>query len=460
MLTRRKITFIGAGSVEFTRNILNDIYMYSKLKDIVISLMDINEERLEVARIMAEELKSESGSSAKIETYTDLEPALKDSDYVINTVQIGGKESTYTDFDIPEKYGLRQTIADTHGIGGMMRFLRTAPFLKELCEAMEKVCSNALLLNFTNPMSMCMWYINSISKIRNIGLCHSIPNTIREMCEYINVPRDKVDCKIAGINHMAWVLNFERNKEDLYPKLREAMNVKKIWEKDPVRFAIMRHFSYFVTESSEHMAEYVPYFIKDEKLIKKLNIPIGEYVRRVELNEKIYEAYKAYYLEGKKEMKNAGEKISIAYYSKQGKEISELTEDSTKPKEPNEYAVQVIYALEMGDNTLVYGIVPNRGMIANLPYECMVEIPINVNKNGLQPLYVGELPLQLASLNMMNINVQNMGVKAALTKDKGYIHYAALVDPLAPSILSMDQIHDMIEDLIIAHKRYLPELQK
>jgi len=208
------------------------------------------------------------------------------------------------------------------------------------------------------------------------------------------------------------------------------------------------------------MAEYVPYFIKDEKLIRKLNIPIREYIRRVELNEKIYEADKAYYLEGKKEMKNAGKKMRINYYSKQGKDVSLSTENSTKPKEPNEYAVQIIHALEMGDNTLVYGIVPNRGMIANLPYECMVEIPINVDKNGLQPVYIGELPPQLASLNTMNINVQNMAVKAALTKNKDYIHYAALIDPLASSILSMEQIHDMVEDLIAAHKKYLPEFQK
>jgi len=463
MSTRRKITFIGAGSVVFARNILSDIYTYSELKDTNISLMDIDKERLEVARVMAEELKTESGSSAKIETYTDLELALKGSNYVINTVQIGGKESTYIDFDIPEKYGLKQTIADTHGIGGIMRFLRTAPFLKELCETMEKVCPNALLLNFTNPMSMCMWYINSISKIKNIGLCHSIPNTIREMCKYINVPFDEVNYKVAGINHMAWVLNFKRNGEDLYPKLREAMNIKEIWEKDPVRFEVMRHFSYFVTESSEHMAEYVPYFLKDEKLIKKLNIPIREYVRRLELNEKVYEANKAYYLEGKKDMKDVGEKMRIDYYSRQGKNVSELTENSTKPKRSNEYAVQIIHALktlETSDNTIVYGIVPNRGMIANLPYECMVEIPINVDKNGLQPVYVGELPPQLASLNIMNINVQNMAVKAALTKDRDYIHYAALIDPLASSILSMDQTHDMVEELIVAHKRHLPEFQK
>jgi len=289
-----KITFVGAGSVVFTKNILNDIYTYPELKDVTISLMDIDKERLEVAKIMAEELKNERNSSAKIETYIELKPALKDSNYVINVVQIGGKESTYVDFDIPERYGLRQTIADSHGIGGMMRFLRTAQFLKKLCKTMEEVCPGALLLNFTNPMSMCMWYINSISKIRNIGLCHSIPNTIREMCKYINVSFNEVNYKVAGINHMAWVLKFERNGEDLYPKLREAMNIKEIWKKDPVRFEIMRHFSCFVTESSEHMAEYVPYFIKDEKLIRKLNIPIREYIRRVELNEKIYERENEY----------------------------------------------------------------------------------------------------------------------------------------------------------------------
>jgi len=454
---KRKIAFVGAGSIVFTRALLSDIYTYPELKNIIISLMDIDKERLEIAKLVAAELKNERGSYVRIETHMELEPALKEADYVINTVQIGGKESTYIDFDIPEKYGLKQTIGDTHGIGGVMRFLRTAPFLKNLCQTMEKVCSNALLLNFTNPMSMCMWYINSVSKIRSVGLCHSVPNTIGEISKYVDVPFDKVNYRVAGINHMAWVLNFRGNGEDLYPKLREAMNRKGVWKKDPVRFEIMKNFSYFVTESSEHMAEYVPYFIKDEKLIEKLNIPIREYVRRVELNEKIYETEKAYYLEGKRDMKDIGEKMTIEYYSGQGKDVSNLMADSTKSVRSNEYAVQIIHALEAGESTIIYGIVPNNGMITNLPDKCMVEIPISVDKNGLQPVGIGELPPQLASLNLMHINVQNMAVKAVLTKNRNYIHYAALMDPLAASVLSMGQIHSMVEELITAHKRYLSE---
>ena len=387
----------------------------------------------------------------------ELEPALKEADYVINTVQIGGKESTYIDFDTPEKYGFKQTIGDTHGIGGIMRFLRTAPFLKSLCQIMEKVCSNALLLNFTNPMSMCMWYVNSVSKIRSVGLCHSVPNTIGEISKYVDVPFDKINYRVAGINHMAWVLSFRGNGEDLYPKLREAMNRKGIWKKDPVRFEIMKNFSYFVTESSEHMAEYVPYFMKDEYLIEKLNIPIREYVRRVELNEKVYETEKAYYIEGKEDMKDRGKRMTIEYYSRQGKDVSNLMADSTKQVRSNEYAVQIIHALETGESTIIYGIVPNNGMITNLPDKCMVEIPISVDKNGLQPMGIGELPPQLASLNLMHVNVQNMAVKAVLTKNRNYVHYAALIDPLASSTLSMDQIYSMVEELMAAHKRHLSE---
>jgi|YelNatPaOPRAMG01_1025707.scaffolds.fasta_scaffold16883_3 alpha-galactosidase len=453
----KKIVFVGAGSVVFAKNLLSDLFSYSELRNFfVIRLMDIDKERLQVTKKMAEMMANEKGSNSKIETYLDLESALKDADYVINTVQIGGKESTYIDFDIPEKYGLKQTIADTHGIGGMMRFLRTAPFLEELVKTMEKLCPNALLLNFTNPMSMCMWYVNSISKIKNVGLCHSIPGTIEQISEYTKVPLEEINYKVAGINHMAWVLKIERNGENLYPLLFRASEDKSIWEKDAVRFEIMKHFSYFPTESSEHNAEYVPYFIKDQQLINELKIPIREYISRVELNEKVYQTYKAYYLEGQENMKNAGRKMEEDYYSK-GKQKEVKKEDKNKP---HEYAVQIIYALETGKTSMIYGIVPNHGMIANLPFESEVEIPCVVDKNGIQPLYVGDLPSQLAALNMSQIKVQELAVKAAVKKDKKYIHYAALLDPLASSILSMGKIHDMVEELIKAHSQYLTFLKK
>ncbi len=431
-----KISFIGAGSVVFTRNLLKDLALFPESEGIEIALMDIDPERLEVARKIAEEINEKKNKHWKIKGYMDLKSAIENSNYVINTVQIGGKEATYVDFDIPEKYGLKQTIGDTHGIGGIMRFLRTAPFLKDFVRNIEEYAPSALLLNFTNPMSMNQWYINDISEIETVGLCHSIPYTIEQISSYVGVPSKEVNYKVAGINHMAWVLTFERNGENLYPLLFKAMERKEIWERDPVRF------DYFVTESSEHNAEYVPYFIKDEELIKKLNIPIREYIRRVEENEKVFNTFKDYYLKGNKE---AYEIVKEHY--------GEEEEDTSK-----EYAIQIIHGMETNDSRLVYSIVRNEGIIDNLPMDCMVEVPCYVDKNGVSPLKVGYLPDQLASLNLLHINVQRLAVRGAVERDKDYIYYAALLDPLASSILSPEKIHMMVDELLKAHKEYLKDL--
>ncbi|TYT21048.1 alpha-glucosidase/alpha-galactosidase [Dictyoglomus thermophilum] len=437
-----KISFIGAGSVVFTRNLLKDLALFPESEGIEIALMDIDPERLEVARKIAEEINEKKNKHWKIKGYMDLKSAIENSNYVINTVQIGGKEATYVDFDIPEKYGLKQTIGDTHGIGGIMRFLRTAPFLKDFVRNIEEYAPSALLLNFTNPMSMNQWYINDISEIETVGLCHSIPYTIEQISSYVGVPSKEVNYKVAGINHMAWVLTFERNGENLYPLLFKAMERKEIWERDPVRFEILRMFHYFVTESSEHNAEYVPYFIKDEELIKKLNIPIREYIRRVEENEKVFNTFKDYYLKGNKE---AYEIVKEHY--------GEEEEDTSK-----EYAIQIIHGMETNDSRLVYSIVRNEGIIDNLPMDCMVEVPCYVDKNGVSPLKVGYLPDQLASLNLLHINVQRLAVRGAVERDKDYIYYAALLDPLASSILSPEKIHMMVDELLKAHKEYLKDL--
>lgn len=439
-----KISFIGAGSVVFTRNLLRDLSIFSEFNDIEIALMDIDKERLEVALKIAEEIKEKRKRSWNIKGYMSLKEAISKSDYVINTVQIGGKEATYIDFDIPERYGLKQTIGDTHGIGGIMRFLRTAPFLKELVLTIEEYAPSALLLNFTNPMSMNQWYINEISSIKNIGLCHSIPYTIEQLADYVGVPVNEISYKVAGINHMAWVLIFERKGENLYPLLFKAMDNEEIWKKDPVRFEILRRFHYFVTESSEHNAEYFPYFLRDEELIKKLNIPIREYIRRVEENEKVFNVFKDYYLKGKKE----GFDIIREYYSEEEYDTSK------------EYAVQIIHGIETNNPKLVYGIVRNKSVIENYPKDSMVEVPCYVDKNGISPLHVGIIPEHLASLNILHINVQRLAVKGAVERDKDYIHYAVLLDPVVSSTLPLDKIPMMVEELIKAHKIYLKDLFK
>jgi alpha-galactosidase len=437
-----KISFIGAGSVVFTRNLLKDLSLFSEFKNLEVALMDIDPERLEVAKKIAEEIKEAKKLDWNIKGYLEMKEAIKGSKYVINTVQIGGKEATYVDFDIPEKYGLKQTIGDTHGIGGIMRFLRTAPFFKELVSNIEEYAPDSLLINFTNPMSMNQWYINEISSIKNIGLCHSIPYTIEQLASYINVPVEEINYKVAGINHMAWVLVFERKGENLYPYLFKAMEKKEIWEKDPVRFEILKRFHYFVTESSEHNAEYFPYFLRDEELIKKLNIPIREYIRRVEENERVFNAFKNFYL---KNMKEEFEIIKSFY--------GEDNIDTSK-----EYAVQIIHAYETNEPKQVYGIVRNKGIIENYPYDCMVEVPCYVDRNGISPLHIGKIPDQLASLNILQINVQRLAVKGALERNKDYIYYAVLLDPVASSLLSPEKIQKMVDELLEAHKKYLGDM--
>lgn len=437
-----KISFIGAGSVVFTRNLLKDLSLFPEFKNLEVALMDIDLERLEVAKKIAEEIKEAKKLDWNIKGYLEMKEAIKGSKYVINTVQIGGKEATYVDFDIPEKYGLKQTIGDTHGIGGIMRFLRTAPFFKELVSNIEEYAPDSLLINFTNPMSMNQWYINEISSIKNIGLCHSIPYTIEQLASYINVPVEEINYKVAGINHMAWVLVFERKGENLYPYLFKAMEKKEIWEKDPVRFEILKRFHYFVTESSEHNAEYFPYFLRDEELIKKLNIPIREYIRRVEENERVFNAFKNFYL---KNMKEEFEIIKSFY--------GEDDIDTSK-----EYAVQIIHAYETNEPKQVYGIVRNKGIIENYPYDCMVEVPCYVDRNGISPLHIGKIPDQLASLNISQINVQRLAVKGALERNKDYIYYAVLLDPVASSLLSPEKIQKMVDELLEAHKKYLGDM--
>jgi alpha-galactosidase len=458
MARELKITFVGAGSVVFTRELLGDIFLYPELAGATISLMDIDGDRLEMARLVAEELKQERECDHPIETHRTLEPALQGADYVVNVVQIGGKESTYLDFEIPEKYGLKQTIADTHGICGMMRFLRTVPHLDRLCETMQKVCPKAFLLNFTNPMSMCQWYITSVSRQATIGLCHSVQGTVETLAYYLGVPVAEVSFLVAGINHMAWVLKLERRGEDLYPALRKAMEDPDLWKRDPVRFEIFRHFSYFVTESSEHMAEYVPYFLKDEESIRHLQIPVREYLRRVELNERAFQAEREYYLSGKVEKKGLGPQMIADYYRSQGKP-GFAAEAGAEPTQSREYAVQIIHALETGQPKLVYAIAPNRGTVANLAGDCMIDGPHYVDGAGIHPLYVGELPPQLVSLVQPHINMQRLAVAAALTREKRYIHYAALADPLASAVLTADKIHDLTEELLDAHGRYMPEFR-
>ena len=427
MLT--KITFIGAGSVEFTEELITDILLFPELQDSEIWLMDIDEDRLEIAYGLALRIAEQLNVKPVIRKTLDRREALKDAGYVINTIQVGGLEATLKDFDIPEKFGLKQTIADTHGIGGIFRALRTIPQVLEIARDMEELCPKALLINYSNPMAMNVWAVYEATKINVVGLCrHSIPNTAHQLASYIGVPYEKPRYKAAGINHMCWFLELEVDGKDAYPLLREAMKDPKVFKKDPVRFKIMEMFGHFVSESSEHMAEYVPYFIPFEEKIEELSIPIREYVRRS--------------IEGNREYE-------------ENKKIARGEKPLGKLERSGECASKIIHSMETGKRRCIHGNVKNTGLIPNLPYGCCVEVPCMVDRNGVQPVYVGEIPPQLAGLNKTQINVQELVVKAVLERRKDYVYYAALLDPLAKSIFRPEDIIKMVDELFEAHKEYL-----
>lgn len=423
-----KVTFIGAGSVIFAKQVMADILSFSELQDITFSLMDIDAERLRVAELMAKQFSRRIGGRAKIETTMDRRTALKDADYVIHAIQVGGHEATLFDFDIPRKYGLKQTIADTLGVGGVFRGLRTIPPLLDLLRDMEEICPDAYLLNYSNPMAILSLAALKSSGIKYVGLCHSVQQTSEKLAEYISVPYSEINYVVAGINHMAWFLKLEHKGKDLYPQLFDCLDKPEIYGDNKVRFEIMRHFGYFVTESSEHMAEYVPYFIKREELIGKLDIPIDEYVRRSVRNIGRFEDTKATLESGK----------------------------DLETKLSHEYAAYIIHSLETGYERSFNGNVINNGLIENLPTDSCVEVPCLVNKNGFQPVAVGKLPTQLAALNQTNISVQQLAVEGALKGKKEYIYNAVMMDPHTSSVLTLDEIRNMTDELFEAHAHLLP----
>jgi len=342
--------------------------------------------------------------------------------------QIGGyRPSTVIDFEIPKKYGLRQTIADTLGVGGIMRALRTIPVLLDMCRQMASLCPGAVLLQYVNPMAMNCWAIQRASNIRAVGLCHSVQGTAEQLAADISVPIEEINYLCAGINHMAFYLKFERDGEDLYPRIRRVLEEGRQPAWNRVRYEIFKRFGYFVTESSEHFSEYVPWFIKRDRpdLIARYNIPLDEYMRRCEAQIAGWEALRA--------RLEAGEALEVS--------------------RSHEYAALIIHSMETGQPRVIYGNVPNEGLIDNLPQGCCVEVPILVDKNGLQPTRIGKLPVQLAALMRTNINVQELTVEAALTGNREYIYQAAYLDPHTAAELDLEQIQALVDELLAAHER-------
>ena len=431
-----KICFIGAGSTIFAKNVLGDAMLTSSLQDAEIALYDIDENRLNESELMLQTINKNSNQSrAKIQSFSDRKEALKDANFVINAIQVGGyKPSTVIDFEIPKKYGLQQTIGDTTGIGGIFRGLRTLPVMFDIAKEMEEVCPDAWLLNYTNPMAILTMGMLKATKIKTVGLCHSVQVCVPELFEHLGIKDqynlDEFQWKIAGINHMAWLLEINRNGKDFYPEIRRLASEIANPHKDSVRFELMKHFGYYITESSEHNAEYHPYFIKKNypELIEQLQIPIDEYLRRCV--------------------------DQIAGWETQRDEI--VNDGSLEHTRSREYASYIMDAITTGTPTMIAGNVLNKGLITNLPEDCCVEVPCLVDKNGVQPTYVGKLPTQLAALNRTNINVQELTVEAAMTLEKDKIYQAALMDPHANAELSISEIKAMVDELIAAHGDYLP----
>ena len=446
-----KLTIIGAGSTVFTKNIVVDLLTIESFKSIEIALMDINKDRLEKSLEVLEIISKKMGVKPKFSIHTDRKDALKDAEFVQTTIQVGGyTPSTLIDFEIPKKFGLQQTIADTLGIGGIMRGLRTIPVLLDIAEDINEICPQAIWMQYVNPMCSNMIAINKVfPDLKNLGLCHSVQGTAEMLAGDLEVDINDIDYSCAGINHMAFFQRFKKKStgEDLYPKLQrlavDILDNKKIstrtlkkedsgkFLEERVRYEILRRFGYFVTESSEHFAEYVPWFIKKGRadLIEKYKIPINEYIDRCENYEKLWGIL--------------------------DQDISQITNGPFERS--NEYASSIMDGISNNNSLIIYGNVMNDDLIENLPSNCCVEVPCKIDNKGFKPQKIGRLPEHLAALMRTNINVQILTAEGALTQEREHIYHAAMLDPLTSANLSIDEIYSMTDELIEAHGNYLPK---
>lgn len=426
-----KVALIGAGSVVFSKNLTGDILGYPEFANATFSYMDIDQDRLEVGAALCRKVGKALGANPTIEATQDRRKALEGADFVINMVQIGGFNSTLVDFEIPRKYGLGFTIADTTGPGGFFRALRTFPMLKGLVEDMMEVCPKAVLLNYSNPMSMNMQTITRCSNIQAVGLCHSVQGTLNQIMGYIGEKPSEVAFQCAGINHMAFYTKLEKDGVDLYPRLFEASANPEIFAKNKVRFELMRRLGYFVTESSEHNAEYNPWFIpRGKDVIDRFSVPMDEYLRRCDGIVDEFERMKV--------------------FSK--------TEDPITVHKSHEYGSIIIHSIVTGTPSVVYGNMPNNGAISNLPHDAIAEVPTLVDRAGLQFTTVGALPPQLIGYMMPHVTQHELFIRAALEGRRDHVYQAAMFDPLTGATLSTDQIVDLCDELIVAHGDLLPNL--
>jgi len=437
-----KITIVGAGSVTFAKSLLGDLASHRDVGDVRLALMDIDAGRLEFVTGLAHRIAAQESWPVRVEATLDRREALRDADYVVLAIHVGGGDARCIDTDIPLTYGLKQSIGCTLGPGGVMSALRTIPVLQEICRDMEELCPDAVLMNYHNPQVANGWALSRVSPIKLIGLCHSVPHTHGRLCGYVGVPVDEVSFLTAGINHMAWILRFERDRQDLYPALRRAMEDPQVWRRDTVRFEIFKQFGYFPTESTTHMSEYVPYFRRSPETIARYHLGTGIYAGFFRFEEfpkdQEWEEWRETARQRMERIRNeiaTGERIEL-----------------TRSVEP---VAQVIHGMETDSGATVYLNVPNDGLIDNLPQRCYVEVPCTVNRSGIHPWHIGPLPPQLAALNMTNVNVHMLSMEAALRRSKELAIQAVMVDPLTAAVVELDRIPKMMAELFEAEERWL-----
>lgn len=433
-----KITFIGAGSIVFARNLMGDILSFPELQGSTLSLMDIDSDRLDRTVAAADAMLEYNDVDATIEATMDRREALSDADYVLNMIHVGGREPLENEIRIPQEYGVSQAVGDTLGPGGIFRLLRTAPAMLDLARDMEELCPDALLLNYTNPMAMLCWAIDEATDVDIIGLCHSVQHTAEAISNYVDIPREEFDYWVAGINHMAWFLEAKHDGDSVYPALYDAIDDPNTYNRDNVRFEILQHFGAYVTESSNHMSEYVPYFRTEEETIQ-------EFV--------VEEDYDEYFVDWMPTGRY------FEHWCSYQQEAAEMEASDIDPliERSEEYGSRIIHSMETGQlRRMNINIRNDEHAITNLAADACVEVPCLVDDRGVNPCTVGDLPPQLASLNRSNIDVQRLAVKGALEHDQDAIRRAIKLDPLTAAACTLDEIDNMVDDLLAANADYLP----
>jgi alpha-galactosidase len=442
-----KITIVGAGSVVFTRNLTSDILLTPELQDSTICLMDIDPQRLETARALVQKLVDVRGIAARVEATLDRRAALDGADFVITTIQVGGLEAYEHDIAIPLKYGVSQCVGDTLNPGGIFRGLRTIPVLLDICKDMDDLCApEALMINYSNPMAINTWATIAGSGRPYVGLCHSVQGTSEMLARWIGAPYEEVRYTVAGINHMAWFLEFVWKGQDAYPALREAVKDAKLRGDEPVRIDLFEHFGYFVTESSGHASEYSPYYRKTAEMIENTLRPQFKNPHDIWLD---FGGTGGYLNHCKRRLHDYMDDVQ-----------AQIAGEKPLPDtQTHEYGAAIIRAVKTNQPTVIYGNVTNTGLITNLPQACAVEVPCLVDANGIQPCYVGELPTVLAALNRTNINPQQLAVEGSLEGDREKIVHALMLDPLTSAVCTLPQMRAMAAELFAAEARWLPQFR-